>query len=180
MKNVLYYCIGVLFSTLFFWGCVANSENIKNKDCSSVKGVWKAEGTPFTIRINNKNEVISANIPMGQVDVYPNKRTQVEVKNGGKSYYDAGDFSCEYLQKDKQLSVEITIKHLYVPFVEDKIEGHVKYTLVGVLSDQCQRWEATLFEVFDYGPRFPMDPNGLAVGEPIVFIKEQKAKGSSK
>ncbi|MDD5135026.1 MAG: hypothetical protein PHP01_06425 [Phycisphaerae bacterium] len=137
---------------------------------ASFAGTWIAEDSPWKIILSKKGEVISAILPFGEVEVKPNQKTIVEMKDGSKSVYTAGDFGVNYSLLNRNLEVTIEMKSLHVVFMDEVIDGNSTAIFTGTISKDGKTWDTLLLELIDYGPRFPQDPN--TIGERLRFHKE--------
>ena len=148
-----------------------------SKNCavpySDICGTWQAKDSPWRIVIAPDGKLSSALIPMGEVEIKPNLTTRVEMKDGSISTFTAGDCPVEYDPETRELLVTITVKHLQIVYLTNKIEGNSQYFLVGNISGDGQTWPADVIEIFDYGPRFPQDSNDIWPKQ-IVFEKVSK------
>ncbi len=126
-----------------------------------VAGTWKAKGSPWKIVLSPDGTVSSAVIPMGQVEVKPNQTTKMEMKDDSISTYEAGDFIVEYTPETRELFVAIEMKKIHIVFRENVIDGNTTDRFVGRVSEDGKVWTTDWIQVFDYGPRFPQDPNDV-------------------
>lgn len=138
-----------------------------------VAGTWKAKGSPWKIVLSPKGTVTSAVIPMGEVEVRPNRTTKVEMKDGSFSAYKAGDFVVEYAPETRELFVSVRIEEIHIRFLDNAIDGSSTDRFVGPVSEDGRTWMADWISVFDYGPRFPQDPNDIGA-EPLIFEKVEE------
>jgi hypothetical protein len=134
-------------------------------------GIWRAEdpASRLEIEIGPDGEVVSAVVSPGGVKVYPNTTTNVEMLNGKISKYQAGSFLVAYDAEMRELNVSIDLLHLEIFIGDDKLEGEKRDFFSGTVSEDGELWDATWLEVFDYGPRLPMDKR--SPGEPMRFVK---------
>jgi hypothetical protein len=175
MKRILYALI--CSALLMTCGCNRPQQKKTNpmKEFAPAAGVWKAENEPFVITLTQDGKLLSAVITPGETEVSPNMRREIIMQDDSVGYYELGNCPVTYDPKTRQLSVEIQVDHLYIPFPGDKLEGTVRHAFVGFISEDERIWEGEWFEFFDYGPRFPMDKE--QVGESIRFIKQPQEAG---
>jgi hypothetical protein len=119
-----------------------------------------------------QGQVVSAVITPGNVRVSPNSTTKVEMQDGMFSTYKTGDFLAEYNPEIRELTVELQLEHMELHIGEGKIVGHKRDIFAGHVDAEGGTWEVIWMEMFEYGPRFPMDPE--SVGVPLRFIKVAK------
>jgi hypothetical protein len=168
-----------LLATVFISGCQETAKKEKIFESNGVidgnipaflAGTWKAEDSAWEITISKNGEVISAILPLGEVEVKPNQKTIVEMQDGSKSVYTAGNFEVNYNPLNKELEVAIEMKNVHIVFVDNVIDGNSTEIFTGSVSEDGKIWETMLLEIFDYGQRFPQDSN--AIGEQLRFRKE--------
>jgi len=135
-----------------------------------IAGVWKAQSSPWKIVLSVDGTVSSAVIPMGDVEIRPNKTTRVEMKDGSFSTYGAGDCVVNYTPATRELFVSIEMKKINVVYMDNVIDGSSTDRFVGTVSEDGKVWSADWINVFNYGPRFPQDPNDV-FAEPLLFEK---------
>jgi len=137
---------------------------------ADIAGVWKGQGSPWKIVLSADGTVSSAIVPMGEVQIKPNQTTRVEMKDGAYSVFKAGDCVVHYTPATRELFVSIEIKKMHIAFADNVIDGSSTDRFVGPVSEDGKVWSAEWITVFDYGPRFPQDPND-AFAETLIFEK---------
>ena len=135
-----------------------------------IAGTWKARESPWKIVLAQDGTVSSAVIDMGQVEVTPNQTTKVEMKDGSWSTFRAGDCIVEYTPATRELFVSIRMEEIHVVFADNVIDGNSTDRFVGLVSEDGREWSADWVKIFDYGPRFPQDPNDI-FATPLIFEK---------
>jgi len=135
-----------------------------------IAGTWKADNSPWEIVLSPDGTVVSAVIPMGQVEVRPNQTTEVEMKDGSISTYKAGDCIVEYTPETRELFVSVEMEEIHIRFLDNRIDGNSIDRFIGPVSEDGGVWTADWINVFDYGPRFPQDENDI-FAEPLTFEK---------
>lgn len=135
-----------------------------------IAGTWQARESQWKITLSTDGTVSSMRIPMSAEELRPNQTTKVEMKHGEFSTFKAGDCDVEYTPETRELFVEIKVDDMHIAFPGDAIEGHTVDKFMGPVSEDGKVWTTDWINVFDYGPRFPQDPNGI-VAEPLVFDK---------
>jgi hypothetical protein len=138
-----------------------------------VAGVWKAYDSPWKIVLSPDGKVVSAVIPMGEVEVRPNRTTKAEMLDGSISTYKAGNFTVEYTPQTRELFVTVEMKSIHIRFMNERIDGNSTDRFAGPVSKDGKVWMADWIMLFDYGPRFPQnvnDPNNTFGGQ-LVFEK---------
>lgn len=164
---------------LVITGCQEHSSN-KSDAAGIIKGgsefpqflagVWKAEGSVWKIVLSGDGTVSSAVIPMGQVEVKPNQIKKVLMKDGSYSTYKAGDCAVEYRPGTRELFVSVEMEDIHITFLDNVIDGNTSDFFVGPVSEDGKVWKADWVSIFDYGPRFPQDPNWIGA-KPLIFRK---------
>jgi len=135
-----------------------------------ITGTWKAEDSPWQIVLSRDGSVTSAVIPLGEVEVRPNKTTKVEMADGNYSTYKAGDCIVEYIPNTRELFVSVEMEKIHVVYTDNIIDGNSIDRFVGPVSEDGKTWAADWINIFDYGPRFPQDANDI-FAEPLIFRK---------
>jgi hypothetical protein len=133
-------------------------------------GTWQAKDSSWKIVISPDGTLSSAVIPMGVVEIKPNRITKVEMQDGRWSTFKAGDCPVEYNPATRELFVTVIIDKIHVVFMDNIIDGKSIDRLVGPVSADGKFWTADLISIFDYGPRFPQEPNDVSA-EPLIFEK---------
>ena len=135
-----------------------------------IVGTWKAQDSPWKIVLSSDGTVSSAVIPMGEVEIKPNQTTKVKMKDGSFSTFKAGDCVVEYTPDTRELFVSVEMEQIHVRFLDNVIDGNSIDRFVGPVSEDGKFWMADWIAVFDYGPRFPQEPNDISA-KPLVFEK---------
>jgi hypothetical protein len=174
MKFVLFFISAqVLAVTL---GCqVPQASKVQSSDQNSllpteVAGTWQAQDSPWKIVISPDGTISSAVVFMGEVEVKPNQTTKVEMKDGSFSTYKAGTCSVEYNPSTRELFVSIELEKIHIVFLDNVIDGNSVDRFIGPISEDGKTWMADWISVFDYGPRFPQEPNDI-YPQPLIFQK---------
>ena len=177
MKSILNSSL--LAFIILFVGCQNKlTSNIEEQLPSSVTGTWKSDSTPWEITIKPNGIVESVTIPLGQVKLKPNKITKVPMKDGSTSIYKAGDIEASYNPETSELFILVEVKDFNIAYKDNRITGHQTDRFVGPVSADGKYWTPTWVNVYDYGPRFPYDPND-SIGKPLTFIKTENSKKNS-
>ena len=165
---------------LFVQGCHRqNTAKVQDSPYQSVDGefakiagTWKSDDGLWEITISKDGKIASALIPMCVKELKPNHTTEVEMIDGGKSYFETGDFTLSYDETNNYMEVMLEITNIDVRLGENVVQGNTVYVYSGNLSNDSGGWDTQRTEVFDFGPRFPMnDPNNPDV-TPVFFRKK--------
>jgi len=168
-KNYYVLMAAIFVAAIFpLTGCLPKKQEVLQIS-SGLQGTWKAQDQAWQITIDAKGNVDSVLIPMGRVIIKPNQTNPVKMIDGQISVFEAGNFESTFDPSSKELFVRILIPHLNIKIGDDYIEGSREDVFVGLLSSDNKQWDATWFHIFDYGKRFPMDPN---IGVKVIFEKE--------
>lgn len=163
--------------SLFLGGCNESQKGTTpNGETKSfpAAGIWKADRRPFVIKLTEDAELEWAIVDPGSVKVYPHKRVEFPMQDDSIGYFEVGDCPVAFNPKSSELSVEINVTKLMIPFPDDKLEGHVQHTFTGFLSEDGKTWNTDFYEVFDYGPRFPMATEDEFMGIPVKFTRMEE------
>ena len=173
MKLRIAVISALMWTVLLTCGCpLSSSRRSTNKVAlpPDIAGTWKAREGSWKIVLNPDGTVSSAVIDMGTVEVRPNKATRVEMKDGQFSTYKAGDCIVEYAPATRELYVSVEMEQIHVVYLDNVIDGNSIDRFAGPVSEDGKTWIADWIKVFDYGPRFPQDPNDAYNG-PVTFEK---------
>ena len=135
-----------------------------------IAGTWKAQDSPWKIVLSGDGSVSSAVIPMGEAEIKPHQTTRLEMKDGSFSSFKAGDCLVDYSPDTRELFVSVEIEKIYIKFLDNVIDGNSIDRFVGPVSEDGKFWMADWITIFDYGPRFPQEPNDISA-TPLVFEK---------
>jgi hypothetical protein len=146
-----------------------------------LSGVWKQihvdgeGGNQWAMVITEDGRVSEVLIELGAAIVKPGEVTKEEMRDGQFSTFDTGPAYTNYNPKTREFTVAFELKHFQLRMGNEVVEGSAKYAFTGPVAEDWNTWNTTFAEEFDYGPRFPMDPN--AVGVPKYFRKEPLPAG---
>jgi hypothetical protein len=135
-----------------------------------IAGTWKAQDSPWKIVLAPDGTVTSVVIPMGEVEIRPNKTTKVTMLDGSYSTYKAGDCIVEYKPDTRELFVSVKMKKIHIRYLDNALDGNSIDRFVGPVSKDGKTWTADWINIYDYGPRFPQDANDISA-EPLIFEK---------
>ena len=156
----------------FIFGCQpGNARNDKKIDYSPIAGTWKAEKEPWQVTINKDGKVTSAVIQLFEAKLKPHHMAMIKMRDGSKSYLETGDFLLIYDNEDKEIEVVLDITKIDVHYKDQYLQGNKKIIFSGGISDDMNIWNTEMLQIFDYGPRFPMDPNVPDI-RPVIFKKQ--------
>jgi hypothetical protein len=164
--------LAIMFLSVWLLGChgPARPTFVPRPLPPEVAGTWQAQDSPWKIVLSADGTLSSAVIPMGRVEIRPNRTTRVEMKDGSFSTYTAGDCVVDYTPATRELFVSVKMKKIHIVFLDNLIEGNSMDRFVGPVSEDGKTWTADWITVFDYGPRFPQDPNDI-YAQPLIFEK---------
>ena len=135
-----------------------------------VAGTWKARDSRWKIVLSPDGTVSSAVVHMGNVEIRPNQTTRMKMKDGSWSTFKAGDSIVDYTPATRDLFVSVEVEEMHIVYMDNVIDGNSIDRFVGPVSEDGKVWTADWINVFDYGPRFPQDPNNI-FAEPLIFDK---------
>ena len=98
------------------------------------------------------------------------------MKDGRISTFTLGDCVAEYLPETQKLNVFTDVEHFKLVYHDLTIEGNQQDYFEGTVSESDKTWTAERVGFFDFGKRFPMDPNKIGVPDSIVFKKIEEEK----
>jgi hypothetical protein len=162
-------CVLLLLAAMSGCGDSLRNGRQPQKLPDEVAGTWQARDNVWRIVLTPDGRVDSAQIPLGNVKIRPNKATKIEMADGSVSTYKAGDCTVFYDPDTRELRVEVIVEEVNIAFMTERIEGHTKDVFIGTVSEDGTVWKTDWLSFFDLGERFPMEPD--AVGEGLVFDK---------
>lgn len=167
---------GMIIAMTGCQGGQKGDESLRVKLPPEVAGIWKAveSSTPWGIVLSEDGKMIEARIGLASAIIKPNTITKVEMADGQFSTFDVGPAFVDYDPETRELTVAFDLKHFEVRYMNERIMGNSRYAFTGQVSEDGKEWNTILAEEFDYGPRFPMDPN--AIGETVIFHKQEPKK----
>ena len=143
-----------------------------------VAGIWQEEvdeGIPWALLVTEDGQLEEARLALAAAIVRPGETTKTKMRDGQYSTFETGPAVVTYNPETRELAVALDVKHFQVLYGEERIEGSARYAFTGPVSEDGQHWNTIFAEQFDYGPRFPMDPNGIGV--PMSFRKLKTPQG---
>jgi hypothetical protein len=172
MKRILQFGIFLLF-VLFLSGC--HSSNKKSMDVivdgngifpENVAGIWRSDNDAWEFDILPDGKIAWAIISLGYVKIEPGKTTRIS-KEGVKGVFEPGLWTVWYLQKQRELTVEITINHFRTEHGKNIIHGKTRDIFTGSVSQDGTLWYTQRFSYPEYivdtkkyhEYKLPVDPN---------------------
>lgn len=150
---------------LLFGGCQGGASNKSGVDVfvegggefpQFLAGTWKSDKQDWQIVFEPDGTISSAVIPLGLVEVRPNRKTRVPELKG---FVEAGNFQVYYNPRSRELAAGIKIKRFYLDLnVSGILKGSWEYFIVGDVSGDGKTWEGDLFNSPDITALVP-DPN---------------------
>jgi hypothetical protein len=125
-----------------------------------IAGTWRAKESPWKIVLSPQGKVTSAVIPLGAVEVRPNRTSRIQGQKGEPGIFEAGDFEVYYDAEIRELLVSIEIKHVYLDMGRI-LEGTCGYFITGNVSENGEAWYADVFTSWDLAV-LGLDPNSTA------------------
>jgi len=171
LRTAIYFAL--VWIVLLTGGCPPSSNGPPTNKVMlppDIAGTWKARKGPWKIVLSPDGTVASTVIEMGTVEVRPNKTTRVKMKDGQFSTYKAGDCIVEYTPATRELYVSVEMEQIHVVYLDNVIDGNSIDRFAGPVAQDGKTWIADWIKIFDYGPRFPQDPNYVYQG-PMTFEK---------
>jgi hypothetical protein len=167
---VLFGCVFLLFG-----GCQELSRNKSRAEVTIeegsefprfLAGAWKADKQGWQIVFEPNGVISSAVVPLGGVEVRPNRKTGFPGPKGEPGFLEAGDFDVYYNQQGRELAVDIKIKQFCRYLVNSSIlKGSWEYLIVGDVSGDGKTWAGDVFNSLDIATLTP-DPNSIEESKP--------------
>ena len=103
------------------------------------------------------------------------------MKLGGKGIFEPGQWTVQYSQAKRELTVEIEIEHFTVDLGDNVLKGRTRDILIGLVSSDGQLWWPDRFAFPEYiadtekypNHKLPFDPNDNP-RESLIFRKVPK------
>jgi len=145
---------------------------------TSLVGTWKSNDGIWEIVFEPGGKISSAVISLGRVRIKPGQVTTVPMKLGGKGIFEPGQWTVQYLQEQRELTVEIKIDSFRTELGDDIVKGQTHDFFIGSVSEDGKLWWADRFTFPEYiadtenyhNYKLPFDPNDNP-RESLVFQK---------
>jgi hypothetical protein len=108
-------------------------------------GTWKADSGGWEFVFEPNGTISSAVVSLGRVRLKPGQVTIVPMQLGGKGVFEPGPWAVQYSHKQRELIVDITIKHFRVEFGDGVLEGSTHDVFAGSVSEDGRLWWAERF-----------------------------------
>lgn len=184
----------LLVLVLFSGGCQEQAKNQEASDQISsamtveidgdgqfpefLAGKWRSNEYGWEFVFKPDGSLESAVITLARVRVHPGKTTEIPMKAGGKGIFEPGPWFVGYSKEQKELSVEIVMKDLYLEMGKTALLGKSRDMFVGNVSEGGDRWDVEWMSYPDYIAKvpgeedFPMrEEEGYGVPHEIFFTK---------
>ena len=172
MKRIRKYCILFLFA-IFLLGCNSREKSVEviidgdGRFPENIAGLWRSENNAWDIYIEPDGKVSWAVISLGEVKIEAGKTRIIPMKQGGQGIFEPGLWSVVYLQKQRELSVEIVLNNFRTELGEDVIRGNTRDIFSGQVSQDGTLWQTDRFSYSEYivdtkeyqNYKLPVDPN---------------------
>jgi len=113
-------------------------------------GTWKSDNGVWEINLEPDGTISSAVISLGSVRIKPGEITTIPMRLGGQGIFKPGLWTLWYLQRQRELSVEITIDEFRTELGQDVIRGKTRDILTGPVSQDGSIWQAERFSYPEY------------------------------
>jgi hypothetical protein len=108
-------------------------------------GTWKADSGGWEFVIEPNGAISSAVVSLGRVRLKPGQVTTVPMQLGGKGVFEPGLWAVQYSHKQRELIVDITIKHFRVELGDSVLKGSTHDVFAGSVSEDGRLWWAQRF-----------------------------------
>lgn len=130
-------------------------------------GTWRSDNNAWEFEIKPDGKIEWAIISLGSVKIEPGKTVTVPMRLGGKGVFKPGEWTVWYLQKQHELTVEISIDYFRTELGEDVVHGKTQDIFTGSVSPDGTLWEADRYSYPEYivdtrkyqEYKLPVDPN---------------------
>ncbi len=146
-------------------------------------GGWKSDKYNWEFVFEPDGTISSAMIDTGLVRVNPNEKfATIQLRDEGKADYQLGRWTVQYSPDERELMVEVVIKHFYIDKISFVLEGKSRDWFLGNVSDDLQTWRADWYTFPEYIAmgqeqklEFPFDPNNNPIST-LIFTKQAETK----
>lgn len=153
--SVLFGCCIVLS---WFWGCHSAGRGVEviiegnGKFPEFLVGRWIANRHGWEFVFEPDGTISSAVINFGRITITPGHPNPITREMGGEGMLEPGEWMVYYSQPDRELTVKISIKKLYMVFdINDNVvEGKSEDVFVGTISQDGSFWQANWIGSPDY------------------------------
>jgi hypothetical protein len=117
----------------------------------SLSGVWQQEGTiAREFVISPDGRITSAVIGLGMVRVSPTEETRVPLIAKGEGTLVPGKWAASYDSATRELQISLEMKSVQFQAGKQAIEGIIRESFNGRVSDDGMRWEVHYFALSEY------------------------------
>ena len=157
-------------------GCQDNAVQSKRQVNSNKKtfpeflaGTWRGDRLGWVLVIEPDGSISSAVVAFGQTWMEPNKKLDVEGRGGGYGTYEAGDFAIEYDTENREITVSLELKDIYMYMVKAELKGSIEYLISGTVSEDQKTIDAEVFTEMNLAYLTPVEGTGTTPGEKPKF-----------
>jgi len=133
----------------------------------NLAGLWRSDDNIWDIYLEPNGKISWAVISLGAVKIEAGKTRTVPMKEGGEGIFEPGLWSVTYLQRQRELTVEIAIDNFRTELGEDVIRGKTRDIFTGSVSRDGTLWQTERFSYPEYivdsnsfkNYKLPVDPN---------------------
>lgn len=114
-------------------------------------GVWRQDSEfPREFIISKDGRIPSVVLGLGLVRVNPDSETKVPLIDGTEGFFIPGDWSATYDPASRVLTVNIEISAFRMQNGLDVVEGAIRETFQGPISDDGRRWDVHYVALSEY------------------------------
>jgi hypothetical protein len=135
----------------------------------SLAGQWRAYRAGWEFVMEPDGTITSAVIDNGLARVDPRKKTaEAELADGGKGFYQLGEWVVQYSPDGRELSITVVVDYLHLDMGDWGMKGNSRDLFVGPVSEDWQNWTAQWFS-FSEITAFSTEKDG----EEVVFTPDE-------
>ena len=171
-----FFSVLLISLSLIIIGCQDNTVQPGHKVTSDKKtfpeflaGTWIGDQLGWELTIEPNGSISSAIVAFGQMRMEPNKKLDVEARDGGHGAYETGDFVIEYDTESREITVLLDLKDIYMYMVKAELKGSIEYLISGTVSEDQKTIDAEVFTKMDLAYFTPVEGTGTAPGEKPKF-----------
>ena len=173
LKKINYFFAILALFSIFLIGCNSHRKAVEviidgnGRFPKNIAGLWRSDNNAWDIYLEPDGKVSWAVISLGEVKIEAGKTRTVPMREGGKGIFKPGQWSVIYLQKQRELSVEIDIDYFRTELGENVIHGKTRDIFIGSVSQDGTLWQTDRFSYPEYivdtnsyhNYKLPADPN---------------------
>ncbi len=130
-----------------------------------LSGTWRGDNMGWELVIEPNGSISSAVVAFGQTRMEPNKKKDIQGKGGGHGAYEAGDFVIEYDTENREITISLELKDIYMYMVEAELKGSIEYLISGTVSEDQKTIDAEVLTSMNLAYFTPTEETSSSEGK---------------